>query len=375
MAFSDFLTDIGRALSAKLDLRLNAVAAGPLHYPFVTIAEAPRRGETSMRLLLPLLLLALAAAPRPAAADPSARPDLAARLPDGRKLNFRCAGAGAPTVLLEGGYAADSLGWRKVKAALAKTYRVCTYDRAGAGFSDPGRLPRDGAAIARDLDRGLAAARIGGPYIVVGHSAGALYVRLFSNRRPQDVVAMVLVDPSIEHQDRRFAAMFGEGAAGVGPLRARAAQCLAAAEAGSLPATEPPLDRCVPAARPGQDPAAAAARRAEAMRPSTWRARISELDTLWGATSNQLSAARQSYGDLPLVVLTADGTYAAAPEAARQPLANLWWGLHRELARRSTRGVSRVVKGSSHMMMTDRPDAIIDAVDEVASQANMLKRR
>ena len=330
-----------------------------------------------MRPFLPAVLaLALAAlTPAPAAADPSASPGLLARLPDGRRLNFRCTGAGAPTVLLEGGYGADSLGWGKVRVALAKSYRVCSYDRAGAGYSDPGPLPRDGAAIARDLDRGLAAARIPGPYIVVGHSAGGLYVRLFSNRRPQDVVGMVLVDPSVEHQDRRFAAMFGEGAAGVGPLRARAAQCLAAAEAGSLPATEPPLDRCVPAARPGQDPAAAAARRAEAMRPSTWRARISELDTLWGATSDQLSAARQSYGDLPLVVLTADGTYAAAPEAARQPLANLWWGLHRELARRSTRGVSRVVKGSSHMMMTDRPDAIIDAVDEVASQANMLKRR
>ncbi|CAN7330457.1 alpha/beta hydrolase [Phenylobacterium sp. LjRoot164] len=328
-------------------------------------------------LLLPLLALALAAcdAPEAAAADPSASPELLARLPDGRKLNFRCAGTGAPTVLLEGGYAADSLGWGKVKAALAKSYRVCSYDRAGAGFSDAGPLPRDGAAIARDLERGLTAARIDGPYIVVGHSAGALYMRLFSNRRPQDVVGMVLVDPSVEHQDRRFAAMFGEGAAGLGPLRARAAQCLAAAEAKTLPATEPPLDRCTPPARPGQDPAAAAARRAEALRPSTWRARISELDTLWGATSDQLDAGRQSYGDLPLIVLTADGTYAAAPEAARQPLASLWWGLHRELARRSSRGISRVIEGSSHMMMTDRPDAIVAAVDEVASQANMLKRR
>lgn len=74
-------------------------------------------------------------------------------------------------------------------------------------------------------------------------------------------------------------------------------------------------------------------------------------------------------------MLTADGTYAAAPEAARQPLASLWWGLHRELARRSSRGISRVIEGSSHMMMTDRPDAIVAAVDEVASQANMLKRR
>lgn len=334
-----------------------------------------------MRRFLPAVLaLAFAAlAPAPAAADPSADPSagpgLLARLPDGRRLNFRCAGAGAPTVLLEGGYGADSLGWGRVKAALAKSYRVCSYDRAGAGYSDPGPLPRDGAAIARDLDRGLAAARIPGPYIVVGHSAGGLYVRLFSNRRPQDVVGMVLVDPSVEHQDRRFAALFGEGAAGLGPLQARAGQCLAAAEAGALPSVEPPLDRCVPPARPGQSPAAVAARRAEALRPSTWRARISELDTLWGATSDALDLGRQSYGDLPLVVLTADGTYAAAPQAAREPLASLWWGLHRELARRSTRGVSRQVEGSSHMMMTDRPDAIVAAVRKVAAQANMIKAR
>ena len=117
------------------------------------------------------------------------------------------------------------------------------------------------------------------------------------------------------------------------------------------------------------------ARRAEALRPSTWRTRISEIDNLWGATSDEVEAGRQTYGDLPLIVLTADGTYAAAPEAARQPLADLWWGLHRELARRSSRGVSRLVEGSSHLMMNDRPDAVVAAVDEVASQANMIKRR
>lgn len=332
-----------------------------------------------MRPFLPALAAALALSASPAlAASPrevSAHPELLARLPDGRALNFRCAGQGAPTVLLESGYAADSLAWGRVKALLAKSFRVCSYDRAGAGFSDPGPLPRDGAAIARDLDRGLSAARIPGPYILVGHSAGGLYVRLFSNRRPSDVVGMVLVDPSVEHQDRRFAAMFGQGAAGVGPLRDRAAQCLAAAQAGKLPAAEPPLDRCVPAPRDSQTAAVNAARRAEAQRPSTWQARVSELDNLWGATSDELDAGRRSYGDLPLIVLTADGTYAAAPEPARQPLADLWWGLHREVARRSTRGESRRVERSSHMMMLDRPDAIAEAVAQVASQANMLKRR
>ncbi|WP_312166544.1 alpha/beta hydrolase [Phenylobacterium sp.] len=326
-----------------------------------------------MRPLLLALALALSAPPALAAApgEAGARPELLARLPDGRRLNFRCAGQGAPTVLLEGGYAADSLAWGKVRAILAKSYRVCAYDRAGSGFSDPGPLPRDGAAIARDLDRGLRAARIPGPYILVGHSAGALYVRLFSNRRPGDVVGMVLVDPSVEHQDRRFAALFGPGAAGLGPLRERAARCLAAARAGKLPAAEAPLDRCTPA--PSDNPVDAA-RRAQALRPSTWQARISELDNLWGPTSAALDAGRQAYGDLPLIVLTADGTYAAAPQEARQPLADLWWGLHRELARRSTRGVSRRIEGSSHLMMSDRPDAIAEAVAQVAAQANMLKR-
>ncbi|KQW71399.1 hypothetical protein ASE17_00400 [Phenylobacterium sp. Root77] len=325
--------------------------------------------------LAAMLTLAAPAAAAPPPGEVGARPETLARLPDGRALNFRCAGQGAPTVLLEGGYSADSLGWGKVKTALARTHRVCTYDRAGAGFSDPGPLPRDGAAIARDLDRGLRAARIEGPFILVGHSAGALYVRLFSNRRPGDVVGMVLVDPSVEHQDRRFAAMFGPGAADTGLIRERAAKCLAAAEARTLPSAEPPLDRCVPAARQGQPAAIAAARRAEAIRPSTWQTRMSELDTLWGATSEALDAGRQTYGDLPLIVLTADGTYAAAPEPARQPLADLWWGLHRELARRSTRGESRRVEGSSHMIMTDRPEAVVAAVSEVASQANMLKGR
>jgi len=98
------------------------------------------------------------------------------------------------------------------------------------------------------------------------------------------------------------------------------------------------------------------------------------LETLWGATSNQIDAGRQSYGDMPLIVLTADGTYAGAPEIAREALDTLWWGLHRELARRSTRGISRKVEGSSHMMMIDKPEVVSAAVLEVAAQAKARKR-
>ena len=296
--------------------------------------------------------------------EASAKPGQLARLPDGRRLNFRCSGKGSPTVILEGGYGATSLAWTRVRAQVERTNRVCTYDRAGFGFSDPGPLPRDGAAIARDLDRGLRAARINGPFILVGHSAGALYVRLLSNRRPLEVVGMVLVDPSVEHQDTRFAELFGPGAGSVAPIRNRAAACLEAAELKQLPSAEPALQRCVAKPNPDHPARVNAARLAESLRPETWRAQVSELDSLWPATSDQIAAGRQTYGDLPIIVLTADGTYARAPAAQA-----LWERLHGELAARSSRGVQRVVANSSHMLMNEHSQVVASAIAEVSSRS------
>jgi pimeloyl-ACP methyl ester carboxylesterase len=303
-----------------------------------------------------------------AAADATARPGKLARLPDGRRLNFRCIGHGQPTVLFEGGFAATSLAWYKVQPLIAEHHRACAYDRAGYGFSDPGPAPRDGAATAKDLDDGLRALRIDGPYVLVGHSAGALYMRLFADRRPGEVTGMVLVDPSIEHQDQRFAAMFGPGAGGLQGQRSHAQACLAAARAGALPSQDPTLAGCTPKRQPKQTPAVYNARLAEALRPSTWTTQLSELDSLWGSTSSEVDAGRPAYGALPLIVLTADGTYAATPPAVRPAIDGLWRSLHQEIARRSDRGAERLVAGSSHMVMIDRPAAIVQAVDEVIGE-------
>lgn len=327
-----------------------------------------------IRLLIALTLTALVGGPTAFAApaskpDEGASPERLVRLPDGRRLNFRCSGTGSPTILLEGGYGATSLAWGGVRRRLGGAYRVCSYDRAGSGFSDPGPFPRDGEAIAKDLDQGLRAAKIAGPFVLVGHSAGALYVRLFYNRRPTDVVGMVLVDPSVEHQDQRFAAMFGPGAGGVGPIRDRAARCQAAAERRQLPSTEPDLERCTPKHSPNQSAAAYAAQKAKSLRASTWRTQVSELDTLFSSTSDQIDAGPQNYGDLPLLVLTAGRTYENAPEEARAQLQNLWWGLHRELARRSSRGESRRFADASHMMITEKPELVAAAIAEIAQQA------
>ena len=319
---------------------------------------------------------ALASTPRSAAApaeEASAHPGLLARLPDKRVINFRCAGAGRPTVLLEAGYGATSLAWGQVQALVAPRRRVCAYDRAGYGFSDPGPSPRDGAAIARDLDQALRAARIRGPFIVVGHSAGALYVRLFADRRAQDVVGMVLIDPSVEYQDRRAAAAFGAGAGSLSGLRAVAERCLAAAERGLLPSSDAALVSCTPRPKPDRPAAVTAARLAEAKRTTMWTTELSELDNLWTRTSDEVASGRARYGDLPLVVLTADGTYAGAPPAVRAAAAGFWTSLHQEIAARSSRGVQRTVSGSSHLMMIDRPDAIAAAIEEVAAEARLAQ--
>jgi pimeloyl-ACP methyl ester carboxylesterase len=333
------------------------------------------RGRWAIHLLLTLGLSALAAchptqiqaARNIPAAEASAYPDLLAYLPDGRRLNFRCAGQGAPTVILESGYGADSLAWPRVQSELSKRYRVCAYDRAGYGFSDPGPEPRDGAAIARDLDRGLRAARINGPLILVGHSAGALYVRLLAARRPAEIRGLVLADPTVEHQDRRFAELLGPGSGSLAPLRARAARCEAAAEANKLPSTNPDLARCVPAAQDNLPASVNAARRAEALRPSYWRARASELENLFDRTSDQIDRSAPALERVPMIVLTAGDAYASLPEPARTAVRSFWVQLHQEIAARTLRGEARIVQGSGHMMMKDRPDAIIAAVDEMAA--------
>lgn len=292
--------------------------------------------------------------------DPYARPGRLAVLPDHRALNFRCFGHGSPTVILEAGFGAGSNAWGRVEPKIASVTRVCAYDRAGYGFSDPGPMPRDGEAIARDLDRGLKAARIAGPYVVVGHSAGGLYARLFAARRRRDVVGLVFVDTSVEHQPQRMAAMFGPGAGSIDGIRRRPARCLEVARSPKAPANAADLAKCAPSTLD------AAARRV-ALRPDSWRTQLSELDTLFTTTSDEVDRTDTLLTDIPAIVLTAakaDGV-AAAPEDRG---AAAWQKFHHDFAASFHSGEQRLVK-SSHFMMSDRPDVVADAAIELVRRA------
>jgi pimeloyl-ACP methyl ester carboxylesterase len=113
----------------------------------------------------------------------------------GHRLYVHCTGSGSPTVVLVSGLAEASVYWGGwIAPAVAQNTTVCAYDRAGQGWSDPPASPQDGVAVATDLHTLLDHAQIPGPYVLVGHSTGGAYARIFAARYPDQVAGMVLLD-------------------------------------------------------------------------------------------------------------------------------------------------------------------------------------
>ena len=119
---------------------------------------------------------------------------------EGRQMYIYCVGTGSPTLVIESGLSSDSLGWYGVQRDLARSTRVCAYDRSGLGLSEPRSGPRDAESIARQLHELLRQAGVEPPYVPIGWSAGGLYVRVFAHRFPNEIAGMVLVESSSPHQ-------------------------------------------------------------------------------------------------------------------------------------------------------------------------------
>ena len=181
----------------------------------------PRRSKTVWRrvrrvLLVFALLLALLALTGllyqgiASAVDASSYPP-PGRLIDvgGYRLHLSCTGTarlGSPTVILEAGYGDQSLVWSKVQPGVASFTRVCSYDRAGYGWSDAGPLPRTAGHMVRELHTLLARAGVAGPYILVGHSYGGLIMQLYDYTYPQQVAGLVLIE-SVHVDQFRYPAL------------------------------------------------------------------------------------------------------------------------------------------------------------------------
>jgi len=112
----------------------------------------------------------------------------------GYRLHLYCIGAGNPTVVLSGGFTDTLEQWKEIQPEIARFARVCSFDRAGLGWSDAGPMPRSSGQIAKELHTALANAGIPGPYVLVGHSFGGLDMRIFAGQHPNEVAGILLID-------------------------------------------------------------------------------------------------------------------------------------------------------------------------------------
>jgi len=302
-----------------------------------------------------------------------AAPQTLAKIGRRRRVNLRITGEGGPTAVLAAGWGGWSLSWTGVQRRLAT--RSVAYDRPGLGFSDPGPLPRAASVTVADLRAALKAAGVPPPYVLVGHSLGSFEARLFAFLRPDEVVGLVLVDPSSERQGLRFAEVLPKATLVSARQLAQLKFSEACARAGTLVPGSPDYDFCVGKPEPRLTDELNAAIANLRTRASYWRSVRSELTSMVGRSADELEAARRPL-DIPLIVLSA-GAFEPGPqlnETEGAAMKALWRQMHRELAAISSRGELRVVEGAGHNIPTDNPQAVADAIAEVVAAAQGLAK-
>jgi pimeloyl-ACP methyl ester carboxylesterase len=272
------------------------------------------------------------------------------------KMHIYCTGQGTPAVVLDSGLGDSFISWNKVQLQMSRFTEVCSYDRAGIGYSDSSPRPRTSQVIAEELNSLLHNGGVAPPYVLVGHSMGGYDVRVFAGMYRDEVAAMVLVDASHPDQQNRFPIA----------LKDMEASWLREAEflAYAMPLGIPRLFGLCE-----ENPAA----RAAECNFHTAHEGVAEIKSF--PESGVQAAASGSLGDLPLVVLSHDPAKPSAelPSDLAGPTNDAWEKMQEEMAHLSTRGTQIIAKNSGHYIQVDRPDVVLDAVRSVVNQARTLQ--
>lgn len=303
-----------------------------------------------------LCAIPLLAAPLAAQGDIGPPPG---RLVDvgGHRLHLYCTGTGAPTVVLASGASAFAIDWALVQPEVARTNRVCSYDRAGMGWSDSTGLVPTAERSVTELHTLLRAAGEKAPYVLVGASLAGLHVRLYQLRYPAEVAGLILVDPA--HEDRLFTMFRGEAVA------------IASLSAADLLSTLPSRPVSVPRRKPQRGTPF------DELPPDLYRIRIALDERLIAsvpavvgpeivhesaegeraalAALREASAAKaHPLGSLPVIVLTRG---VDADQGVRD--------VHARAAALSTNSRHTVVDGAGHEVHLFEPAVVIAAIGDV----------
>jgi pimeloyl-ACP methyl ester carboxylesterase len=270
----------------------------------------------------------------------------------GYRLHINCTGTGSPTVVIEAGLGDWSTGWGFVQPEVAKTTRVCTYDRAGWGWSDAGPLPRDAAQFAKELHTLLQNANIPGPYVMVGHSLGGLGVRVFVHDYASEVAGVVLIDSMTPRQFTQS-------------QMAAQSQTDAQSQPFSLPALlarfgivrllARPL-RLMPFVPPDEN-----AYMSRFVRTQSAQALTNESQGMPAAGAE--ASAVKTFGDLPLIVLTAKLNKIPG-----------WQEWQTELLQLSSNS-QQLFAESDHNIQFEKPDAASAAILQMVQQVRQTVKK
>jgi len=275
----------------------------------------------------------------------------------GYQMHIYCTGQGSPTVVLESGLGDYWLAWYKVQPRISQFTRVCSYDRAGLGWSDPSPQSRTSKIFAQELHTLLQRASIPAPYVLVGHSLGGVNAHMFASLYSAEVVGMILVDSTYPHMEKRLPPRVNDLVASID----RVTVLLGLAMPTGIPRL---MGWC------GTDhPEIQSMDRAVECRRQFFRESHEEWAGL-NEDGDQLQAT-SPFGNMPLVVLSHDPDVSfepGMPDDLEIDFNKAWGPMQVELARLSTNSSRVLAKGSSHEIQIDRPDMVIEAVQKVVDQ-------
>lgn len=279
----------------------------------------------------------------------------------GVRLHLNCIGQGTPTVVMDAGGAAPSITWGLVPSEIAKFTRVCTYDRAGLGWSEPNpRISRTSQQSVDELQLLLTKAGINPPYILVGHSLGGVNMRLYASQYPKDVVGLVLVDSSHENQvtpemwrrvkmQSRLYQVF-RVVSYVGVLRL-------IGEMNLLPILEE-IKRDMQK-YPLSVQTLFDTFKSFCYRPHYWATASNELANIQKGFEEVQSVT--SLGSLPLIVLSQGSKESKMSDERRQQ----WASLQLDLTKLSSNSQRIIAENSGHFVQLDQPELVVSAVQQL----------